>query len=61
MYSAFARIQNLLTWLERRGEGGATAVEYGLLVVFLCVVTAFAIRTLGHTVKQAFTTVVGAF
>lgn len=61
MYSAFARIQNLLTWLLRRGDGGATAVEYALIVALILVVSAVAIRTLGHTVKQAFTSVVGAF
>ncbi|HUT12987.1 MAG TPA: Flp family type IVb pilin [Thermoguttaceae bacterium] len=40
-----------------RGEEGATAVEYGLLVALIAAVIVVTVSTLGGKVNTAFTTV----
>ena len=39
----------------RRDEGGASAVEYGLLVALIAAIIVLAVATLGKTVLKAFT------
>jgi len=53
--------QNLLIRLLREGDRGATAVEYGLIIVLIAAVIAVVVKTMGTTVKQAFTVVLGKF
>ena len=57
----FVRLQ---TWFgdfrERaREEGGATAVEYGLLVALIAAVIVLVVKTLGSKVSNAFESVNG--
>jgi pilus assembly protein Flp/PilA len=54
MYDMF---QAAWTWLEARGERGATAVEYGLLVALIAAVIVGVVGTLGGQVQTAFQTV----
>ena len=39
----------------RRDEGGASAVEYGLLIALIAAIIAVAVGTLGKTVLAVFT------
>lgn len=59
--SIFLRVQQRVTWSGARGERGATAVEYGLIIVFIAGVIAAAVTTLGHTVSTAITNVIKGF
>lgn len=61
MLKYFVSLQNFVTQPLRRDDRGATAVEYGLIVALIAVVIAAVVATLGTTIKQAFTTVTGAF
>ncbi len=61
MYIVFIVFQNLITRLLRRDESGATAVEYALIVVFIAVIIAAAVKVLGHTIQQAFAVAVNKF
>ena len=40
-----------------RGDRGATAVEYGLMVALIAIVIIVAVTTLGGNLKNLFTTV----
>jgi len=46
-------------WFIRllRQERGATAVEYGLIVTLIALAIAAAVKTLGHQLVTAFTTI----
>jgi pilus assembly protein Flp/PilA len=61
MYRVFVSSQNLLIRVLRQDEQGATAVEYGLILVFIAAVIAVVVKTMGTTVKQALTVMVGKF
>lgn len=45
---------------KNRNEGGASAVEYGLLVGLIAVVIVAAVTLLGTTLNGLFTTINGA-
>jgi Flp pilus assembly pilin Flp len=61
MYTAVISLQNLITRLLRQDESGATAVEYALILVFIAVIIAAAVKVLGHTIQQAFAVAVNKF
>lgn len=42
---------------EKKSEKGASLVEYALLVALIAVISIVAIRTLGNTVSQQFSSV----
>lgn len=42
-------------------QSGATAVEYGLMIVFIAIVIVAAVTTLGVSVTGIFTQMAGAF
>jgi pilus assembly protein Flp/PilA len=46
-------------WFQNRGERGATAVEYGMLVALIAAVIIAVVVTLGTDIKKAFETVEG--
>lgn len=54
-------VQGLLVRLMRQDERGATAVEYGLILVAIAAGIALAVKALGPHVAKAFTTVSGDF
>jgi pilus assembly protein Flp/PilA len=41
-------------WLQNRGERGATAVEYGMLVALIAAVIIAIVATVGTDVEAAF-------
>jgi pilus assembly protein Flp/PilA len=52
----------MFTWLKARldrGEQGATAVEYGMLVALIAAVIIGVIVTLGTQISEAFETISG--
>jgi pilus assembly protein Flp/PilA len=57
----FSMFQGLLEWLESRGERGATAVEYGMIVALIAGVIILAVTTVGTQVNDAFNSLVGQF
>ncbi len=59
--SVLIGIQKRLTQSVPRGERGATAVEYGLIIVFIAGAIVLALTTMGHTVSQAIANVVKGF
>jgi len=61
MCKVFVSTQNFLFRMLRQDDRGATAVEYGLILVFIAAVIAVVVKTMGTTVKQAFTVVLGKF
>jgi len=61
MLTFFAFAKSFLAEKLRRDDRGATAVEYGLIVVLIAVVIAVAVGTLGKDINTAFTTIAGDF
>ena len=59
--SVFLRVQNRVTWSGACGERGATAVEYGLIIVFIAAVVAVALPVMGNHISQAFVNVIKGF
>ena len=55
------RIYVRLAWAVTRDEHGATAVEYGLIIVFIAAVVAVALPVMGSHIKQAFVGVIKGF
>lgn len=54
-------LQSLLAEkLDRRGDEGATMVEYGLLIALIAVVVGVAAAVLGTKIAALFTTVAGS-
>jgi pilus assembly protein Flp/PilA len=49
-----------LTELRERGERGATAVEYGMIVALIAAVIVVVVTTLGTKINGAFTKVSNA-
>lgn len=45
---------------RRRGERGATAVEYGLMVALIAIVIIVAVTTLGTNLSNIFSSVANA-
>ena len=60
MVKALVQVQNALARVLRR-DGGATAVEYGMIVVLIATVIAGAIFTVGGELKTIFTNIQGDF
>jgi pilus assembly protein Flp/PilA len=48
------------TWLARRGERGASLVEYALLVALIAVVCIVAVSLLGSNASSKFSSVASA-
>ena len=46
-------------WLQNRGERGATAVEYGMLVALIAAVIVGTVVLLGEDILAAFETIEG--
>jgi len=61
MYRFVMAFQDMLARLSRHDERGATAVEYGLILVAIAATIALAVKALGPHVAKAFTTVTGDF
>jgi Flp pilus assembly pilin Flp len=61
MYRFVMEFQDLLTRLIRHDDRGATAVEYGLILVAIAATIALAVKALGPHVAKAFTVVSGDF
>ncbi|HET9079774.1 MAG TPA: Flp family type IVb pilin [Trebonia sp.] len=59
MLKYFVSVQTYLTGLLNRDDRGATAVEYGLLVVLIALVMAIGATLLGTSLKTLFTNVAG--
>jgi pilus assembly protein Flp/PilA len=61
-FSSNERVRKMQNILERfvKDEGGATAVEYGLLVALIAGVIIAAVTTLGTDLKTTFTNVATA-
>jgi Flp pilus assembly pilin Flp len=59
--SVFIRIHNRLTQSVARGDRGATAVEYGLIIVFIAGAIVLALTVMGHTVSNAIANVIKGF
>jgi pilus assembly protein Flp/PilA len=60
MLKTYATIVSLVAFAQdrlERGEKGATAVEYGLMVGLIAVVIIFAVTTLGEQLNELFTSV----
>jgi pilus assembly protein Flp/PilA len=53
-------VSKALSAIRRRRDGGASAVEYGLLVALIAVVIAATVVTLGTTLKTKFDNACGA-
>jgi pilus assembly protein Flp/PilA len=49
-----------MMWLRERGERGATAVEYGMIVALIAAVIVVVVTTLGTQINAAFTKVSNA-
>ena len=47
-------------WADLKGEDGATAVEYALMVALIAAVIIVAVQALGTAASDKFTTVGGA-
>jgi pilus assembly protein Flp/PilA len=58
MLALFVNLQNRLA--EIRNEGGATAVEYGIMVALIAAVIVAIVAALGGKVATAFETVCNA-
>ena len=54
------KLREMLVLLQRQ-EGGATMVEYGLMVALIAAVCVTIVTTLGTQVLGAFTSVSGGF
>jgi pilus assembly protein Flp/PilA len=54
---AVTRLVNVVRRLRRRRDGGASAVEYGLLVALIAVVIAGAVALLGSALNDKLTNV----
>lgn len=50
----------VLAWWESRGERGATAVEYGLIVALIAAVIIVGVTALGTNVNDTFNSVANA-
>jgi pilus assembly protein Flp/PilA len=50
----------VMLWLRERGERGATAVEYGMIVALIAAVIVVVVTTLGTQINAAFTKVSNA-
>jgi pilus assembly protein Flp/PilA len=61
MYALFIAFQDLLVRVLRQDDRGATAVEYGLILVFIAAVIVAAVTSVGTHVAKAFTTIGGDF
>jgi len=61
MYNFVVAFQGVLARLTRMDERGATAVEYGLILVAIAATIALAVKALGPHVANAFTKVSGDF
>lgn len=61
MLTFAASMCDVLSRRLRRDDRGATAVEYGLIVVLIAVVIAAVVATLGNTIAQAFTQATAGF
>ena len=60
MLKTYATIVSLVAFAQdrlERGDKGATAVEYGLMVGLIAVVIIFAVTTLGEQLNELFTSV----
>jgi pilus assembly protein Flp/PilA len=57
MLARIARLQTATFHAAHRGDRGATAVEYGLLVALIAAVIVGVVATLGNKIQGAFTTV----
>jgi pilus assembly protein Flp/PilA len=51
------RVMMRLSELRERGERGATAVEYGMIVALIAAVIVVIVTTLGTQINSAFTKV----
>jgi pilus assembly protein Flp/PilA len=61
IFSLVVAFQGVLVRLVRTDERGATAVEYGLILVAIAATIAVAVKALGPHIAKAFTTVSGDF
>ncbi len=59
MLKAFASLQNFLAEPLRRDDRGATAVEYGLILVFIAAAIILALTLLGTNLASIFNKVAG--
>ena len=60
MLARLAKFQTASFHAVHRGDRGATAVEYGLLVALIAAVIVTVVGLLGGKINAAFTTVNGA-
>jgi pilus assembly protein Flp/PilA len=60
MISVFVIVQNLLAETLRRGDRGATAVEYALLATLIAVVIVAVVTALGVSVQAMFSNLANA-
>jgi pilus assembly protein Flp/PilA len=60
MTSVFVIVQNLLAETLRRGDRGATAVEYALLATLIAVVIVGVVTALGVSVTAMFSNLANA-
>jgi pilus assembly protein Flp/PilA len=58
MQNLFVHVQGLMARARVADDGGATAVEYGLLVALIAAVIIGVVATLGTTLSSMFNTVV---
>jgi len=61
MYGLVLGFHGVLVRLMRTDERGATAVEYGLILVAIAATIAVAVKALGPHIAKAFTVVSGDF
>jgi len=61
MLALYVYLQNFVSQQLRRDDRGATAVEYGLILVFIAGVVAVALPVMGRTIMNAFNNVIGKF
>ena len=57
MLVRIARMQTACFHALRRGDRGATAVEYGLMVALIAAIIVGVVAALGGNINDAFTTV----
>jgi len=50
----------LIAKFQARGDGGATAVEYGMIVALIAAVIVVTVGILGGQINTAFQTITGA-
>ena len=60
MLARIAKFQTATFHAVHRGDRGATAVEYGLMVALIAVVIIGAVTTLGGNLSTMFTSIAGS-